>query len=160
MLTLDGELPWGLVFFDEISSLLPPVRNPPSKEPLTLLLRQARKYGLCVLLASQSPADLDYKAIGQIGTLAVGKLSTLQELRKIEPQLLAHGASPRLLATLPRKRPGEFVLLNDATDHPVEIKARQTYTPHRLVSQDEIRKLVSDRDRTELGYLRPTAVGT
>lgn len=159
MLTLDGELPWGLVFFDEIASLLPPVRNPPSKEPLTRLLRQARKYGLCCLLASQSPGDLDYKAIGQIGTFAVGKLSTLQELRKIEPYLLAHGASRDLLATLPRKRPGEFVLLNDATVHPVEIKARQTYTPHRLVSHEEIRQLVTDQDRTELGYLRSTGLG-
>ena len=159
MQTLDGSQLWGLLYLDEVAPYIPPVRNPPAKEPLLALLRQARKTGLCLQLCSQSPGDLDYKAIGQIGTWAIGKLSTLQELRKIEPHLLAHGASHKLLATLPRKRPGEFVMLNDATDHPVEIKARQTYTPHRLVSQDEIRKLVSDRDRTELGYLRPTARG-
>jgi DNA helicase HerA-like ATPase len=151
MLTLDGAQPWGLLYIDEVAPYLPPVRQPASKEPLMRLLRQARKYGLCCLLASQSPGDVDYKALGQVGSVLVGKLSTHQELRKIEPHLVAHGASRELLATLPKKRPGEFVVLSDGDA--VEFRARQTYTPHRLVSQDEIRKLVTDHDRIELGGL-------
>lgn len=153
MLTLDGESPWGLLYLDEVAPYLPPVRNPASKEPLMLLMRQARKYGLCCLLATQSPGDIDYKALGQVGTIAIGKLSTPQELRKVEPHLSAYGASRELLAALPRKRPGEFVLLSDEHPEPVEFKARQTYTPHRLVGSDEIRRLVTDQDRIELGGL-------
>lgn len=159
MLTLDGELPWGLLYIDEVAPYLPPVKNPASKEPLMMLLRQARKFGLACLLCSQSPGDVDYKALGQVGTIAIGKLSTQQEVRKVEPHLLAYGASRELLATLPRRKPGEFVILSDAHDEPVEFKARQTYTQHRLVGPDEIRKLVTDQDRIELGGLRPTALG-
>lgn len=116
-----------------------------------LLLRQARKYGVCCLLATQSPGDIDYKALGQVGTIAIGKLTTPQEVRKVEPHLLAYGASRELLAALPRRRPGEFVLLSDEHPEPVEFRARQTHTPHRLVSREEIGNLVTDEDRAELG---------
>jgi hypothetical protein len=151
MLTLDGAQPWGLLYIDEVAPYLPPVRQPASKEPLTKLLRQARKYGLCCLLATQSPGDVDYKALGQVGTVLVGKLSTVQELRKIEPHLLAHGASHEMVGALPRKRAGEFIMLGDG--EAIEFKARQSHTPHRLVSAEEIRKLVTDQDRIELGGL-------
>ena len=73
MLTLDSQL-WGCLLIDEIAQYLPPVRNPASKKGLMLLLRQARKYGLCCLLGTQSPGDIDYKALGQIGTVAIGRI--------------------------------------------------------------------------------------
>lgn len=74
MQTLDGSQIWGLLYLDEVAPYLPPVRNPPSKEPLLTLLRQSRKTGLMLLLSTQSPGDLDYRGMGQIGTWAVGKL--------------------------------------------------------------------------------------
>jgi len=154
MVTLDGGAgPW-MLFIDECSPYLPPVMKPVAKEPLSLLLRQARKFAVGIVLATQSPGDLDFTCLGQVGTVAIGKLSTRQEIQKIAPALAAHGASPELLASLPTKQPGEFVIMSHALTSPVEFQARRTITPHRIVGIDEIEQLVSDDDRAELGGMR------
>ena len=57
-----------LLFMDEIVGYFPPVKNPPSKAPLMLLLKQARAFGLGVLLATQNPVDIDYKGLSNCGT--------------------------------------------------------------------------------------------
>ena len=54
-----------LLYMDEIFGYFPPVANPPSKQPLLTLLKQARAFGLGVVLATQNPVDLDYKGLGQ-----------------------------------------------------------------------------------------------
>ncbi len=66
-----------LVYFDEVFGYLPPYpANPPSKLPLMTLLKQARAFGVGILLATQNPVDLDYKALSNAGTWFVGKLQT------------------------------------------------------------------------------------
>jgi len=65
-----------VVFMDEIGGFLPPVAAPPSKGPLLSLLKQGRAFGVGVLLASQNPVDLDYKALSNAGTWFVGRLQT------------------------------------------------------------------------------------
>ena len=60
---------------DEIYGYLPPQRNPPSKRPLLRMLKQARAFGLGLLLATQNPVDVDYKALSNAGTWFIGKLS-------------------------------------------------------------------------------------
>lgn len=151
MLDLDGSQMWGALFIDEVAPFLPPVMKPPAKQPLSLLLRQSRKYGVSVIVASQSPGDLDFTALGQVGTIAVGRLSTRQEIQKIAPALSANGASAELLASLSAKQPGEFVVMSHALDRPAELRVRPTITPHRLVTLDEIEELVTDDDRRSLG---------
>jgi hypothetical protein len=61
-----------IVYIDEVFGFLPPVANPPSKTPLLTLLKQARAFGLGVLLATQNPVDLDYKALSNAGWLSDG----------------------------------------------------------------------------------------
>jgi hypothetical protein len=68
-----------LVYFDEIFGYLPPVGNPPSKEPMLRMLKQARAFGVGMLLATQNPVDLDYKALSNAGTWFIGKLGTEQD---------------------------------------------------------------------------------
>lgn len=64
-----------LLYMDEIFGYLPPYpQNPPSKKPLMFLLKQARAFGLGVMLATQNPKDIDYKALTNMGTWFVGKL--------------------------------------------------------------------------------------
>jgi hypothetical protein len=64
-----------LVYMDEIFGYLPPYpQNPPSKNPLLILLKQARAFGLGVVLATQNPKDIDYKGLTNMGTWFVGKL--------------------------------------------------------------------------------------
>ncbi len=65
-----------LLYIDEIFGFFPPIQNPPSKEPLMRLLKQARAFGLGVLVATQNPVDLDYKGLSNIGTWFIGRLQS------------------------------------------------------------------------------------
>jgi hypothetical protein len=65
-----------IVYMDEIFGFLPPTATPPSKLPLITLLKQARAFGVGMLLATQNPVDLDYKALGNAGTWFIGRLQT------------------------------------------------------------------------------------
>jgi hypothetical protein len=73
-----------LVFFDEVAGYLPPhPRQPPSKGPLLTLMKQARAVGLGVVLSTQNPVDLDYKALSNAGLWAIGRLSTPQDRERL-----------------------------------------------------------------------------
>ncbi len=72
-----------LVYMDEVAGYLPPISDPPSKKPLMLLFKQARAFGVGVLLATQNPVDLDYKAISNAGTWFVGRLQTPQDIDRL-----------------------------------------------------------------------------
>ncbi len=65
-----------LLVMDEVVGFMPPVANPPAKGPLLLLLKQARAFGLGVVLATQNPVDLDYKGLANAGTWFIGRLQT------------------------------------------------------------------------------------
>ena len=72
-----------LLYMDEIFGYLPPIANPPSKGPLLLLLKQARAFGLGILVATQNPADLDYKALANCGTWFIGRLQTDRDKQRV-----------------------------------------------------------------------------
>jgi len=72
-----------LLYMDEIYGFFPPMKNPPSKEPLMLLLKQARAFGIGVVLSTQNPVDLDYKGLSNIGTWFIGRLQTRQDVDRI-----------------------------------------------------------------------------
>ncbi len=73
-----------LVYMDEIFGYFPPVANPPTKKPLLTLLKQARAYGVGVLLATQNPVDLDYRGLANIGFWAIGRLQTTQDQDRVK----------------------------------------------------------------------------
>lgn len=72
-----------ILYMDEIFGFFPPTKNPPSKEPMLLLLKQARAYGVGVILSTQNPVDLDYKGLSNIGTWFIGRLQTAQDIDQI-----------------------------------------------------------------------------
>jgi len=72
-----------ILYMDEIYGFFPPTKNPPSKEPMLLLLKQARAYGVGVVLSTQNPVDLDYKGLSNIGTWFIGRLQTSQDIDRI-----------------------------------------------------------------------------
>lgn len=72
-----------LLYMDEIFGFFPPSKNPPSKEPMLLLLKQARAFGVGIILSTQNPVDLDYKGLSNIGTWFIGKLQTQQDIAKV-----------------------------------------------------------------------------
>ncbi len=72
-----------ILYMDEIFGYFPPIANPPSKQPLLTLLKQARAFGLGVMLATQNPVDLDYKGLGNAGTWFIGRLQTERDKEKV-----------------------------------------------------------------------------
>ena len=65
-----------LLYMDEVAGYLPPTANPPTKKPIMLLMKQARAFGVGVVLSTQNPVDVDYKAISNAGTWLIGRLTT------------------------------------------------------------------------------------
>jgi len=72
-----------LVYMDEVFGFLPPVAEPPSKRPMLTLLKQARAYGVGVVLATQNPVDIDYKALSNCGTWFLGRLQTERDVARV-----------------------------------------------------------------------------
>ncbi|MBN2586363.1 MAG: DUF87 domain-containing protein [Candidatus Fermentibacteraceae bacterium] len=72
-----------ICYMDEIFGYFPPVADPPSKKPLLTLLKQARAYGLGMVLTTQNPVDLDYKGLANTGTWFIGRLQTQQDRDRI-----------------------------------------------------------------------------
>ncbi len=72
-----------LLYMDEIFGFFPPSKNPPSKKPMLTLLKQARSYGVGVVLSTQNPVDLDYKGLSNIGTWFIGRLQTKQDKARV-----------------------------------------------------------------------------
>ena len=72
-----------IVYMDEIFGYFPPVANPPSKLPLLTLLKQARAFGVGLVLATQNPVDLDYKGLANTGTWFIGRLQTERDKARV-----------------------------------------------------------------------------
>lgn len=72
-----------MFYMDEIYGYLPPSAMPPSKKPMMILLKQARAFGLGILVATQNPVDLDYKALANIGTWWIGRLQTERDKARL-----------------------------------------------------------------------------
>jgi hypothetical protein len=72
-----------LVYMDEIFGFFPPNANPPSKTPMLTLLKQARAFGVGMVLATQNPVDLDYKGLGNTGTWFIGRLQTERDKMRV-----------------------------------------------------------------------------
>jgi hypothetical protein len=120
-----------LVYMDEIFGFFPPVANPPSKTPLLTLLKQARSFGVGVVLATQNPVDLDYKGLSNTGTWFIGRLQTDRDKARVLDGLegAAVGAGKGFdRAGLDRTLSGLssriFLLNNVHEDHPVVFESR------------------------------------
>ncbi len=119
-----------LVYMDEIYGFLLPTHEPPSKGPLLRMLKQARAFGLGLLLATQNPVDVDYKALSNAGTWFVGKLQTDQDKQRLLDGLesaasgsLDRGAYDKLISGLGKR---VFLLHNVHASAPVLFQTRWT----------------------------------
>ena len=118
-----------LLYMDEIYGYLPPTAVPPSKGPLLRMLKQARAFGLGLLLATQNPVDMDYKALSNTGTWFIGKLQTERDKNRLLDGLeSAAGGIPRaamdkLISSLGKR---VFVMHNVHEKMPVLMQTRWT----------------------------------
>ena len=122
-----------ILYMDEIFGYFPPVANPPSKKPLLTLLKQARAFGLGIVLASQNPVDLDYKGLSNTGTWFIGRLQTDRDKMRVLDGLegaaseakgqFDRASLDKLLSSLGSRM---FLLNNVHEDHPVLFQTRWT----------------------------------
>ena len=120
-----------LLYMDEIFGYFPPVANPPSKLPLMTLLKQARAFGLGIVLATQNPVDLDYKGLANTGTWFIGRLQTERDKARVLEGLegastsagkkFARGRMEQTLAGLGNRI---FLMNNVHEDEPVVFETR------------------------------------
>jgi len=118
-----------LVYFDELYGYLPPTAMPPSKTPLLRMLKQARAFGVGLVLATQNPVDVDYKALSNAGSWFVGKLQTERDKNRLLDGLqsastdLDRNAYSEIISALGKR---VFLLHNIHNNAPILFQTRWT----------------------------------
>ncbi len=154
MLEHPSSSPQALFYIDEVAPFLPPVRKPACKDSLKMLFKQARKYGVCCLIASQNPGDVDYLALSQFSTWALGRMMVAQDIKKVERILrsLCPDDVGEVTDQLPRLEPRQFLLVcPDVFEDVVSLQVRWLYKPHETLDEDRIASLIPDEQRRRLG---------
>ena len=138
-----------ILYMDEIAGYFPPVANPPSKSPLLTMLKQARAFGVGVVLATQNPVDLDYKGLANTGTWFLGRLQTERDKARLLDGLEGAAAgsidraeADKILSTLGKR---VFLLHNVHQPKPLVFQTRWTMSYLRgPLSKEQIKKLTAD----------------
>lgn len=121
-----------ILYMDEIFGYFPPNGNPPSKTPMLTLLKQARAFGLGLVLATQNPVDLDYKGLSNTGTWFIGRLQTENDKSRVLEALegamagqnpMSRGDLDKMLSGLGKR---VFLMHNVHEGHPVTFQTRWT----------------------------------
>lgn len=145
----EGELKL-LFFMDEVAPYLPPhPRNPPAKDLIKLIFKQARKYGVACVLATQNVSDVDYKILAQANTTFIGRFTQPQDVEKVRHLLKESGGDQDLVRQLPTLGPGQFQMVApDVDPAPVPIQCRWLYTDHGSpLNEDQVEEVTSPEIR-------------
>lgn len=142
-----------ILYMDEIYGYFPPIANPPTKGPLLTLLKQARAYGLGIMLTTQNPVDLDYKGLANAGTWFIGRLQTERDKMRVLEGL--EGASATQGMAFDRARMEQilaglgnrvFLMHNVHDDQPTLFETRWCMSYLRgPLTRTQIQKLVPDK---------------
>ncbi|NWG08456.1 MAG: DUF87 domain-containing protein [Chloroflexi bacterium] len=151
-----------LVYMDEIFGYLPPTSNPPSKLPMLTLLKQARAFGVGMVLATQNPVDLDYKALSNIGTWFIGRLQTERDKARLLDGLESAAAGAqfnrsqieKIISSLGNR---VFLMNNTHEDAPELMQTRWALSYLRgPLTRDQI-KVLMDPYRGDASTTKPAA---
>ncbi len=141
-----------LVYFDEVFGFVPPTAVPPTKKPILTLLKQARAFGVGLVLATQNPVDVDYKALSNAATWIVGRLQTERDkARLLDGMRSAAGGVDvdQLAATISGLAKREFVIHRAGQPTPQVFTTRWTMSYLRgPLTREQISTLMSGAVRT------------
>lgn len=140
-----------LLYFDEVFGFMPPVSEPSSKRPLLTLLKQARAFGLGLVLVTQNPVDIDYKGLTNTGTWLIGKLQAERDKERVIHGL--KGANSYVSkeeldydALISKLSSRVFLMHNVHEDHPVIFYTRWAMSYLRgPLTKPQIRRLMLDQ---------------
>lgn len=131
-----------VAFFDEADKYIPATSNPATKDPMFDLLRRARSGGLGVLLATQNPGDLDYRARDNIQTWLIGKVAQDRAIEKMKNLI---GAYPNVASRLATQTTGSFFLLNPSIPNGLrEVRAEPALMRTQQLEEHEIAALARE----------------
>ncbi|MFY9071383.1 ATP-binding protein [Aliarcobacter butzleri] len=144
-----------LLYMDEIFGYFPPNSNPPSKQPMLTLLKQARSFGIGIILSTQNPVDIDYKGLANIGTWFIGRLQTKQDKEKVIDGLssanegnLNKDEVMNLISNLEKRN---FILKNINEDGIKIFETRWALSYLKgPISKDGIKKLMSEKKKENI----------
>ncbi|MGO4682227.1 helicase HerA-like domain-containing protein [Hyphomicrobium sp. 2TAF46] len=140
-----------VVMFDEADLYIPANSKPATAEPLQSLLKRARSAGLGMMLATQSPGDLDYKSRDQITSWFIGRVREDTALRKLKAAFQSEsGLDPA--TALPGQTVGEFHLVQEGLVRPM--KAQRSLIAAEQVPFDRIEQLAAETRGTDERQLR------
>ena len=135
-----------MLYMDEVAGYLPPTAMPPTKKPIMTLMKQARAFGVGVVLATQNPVDVDYKALSNAGTWMIGRLQTDQDkARLLDGMSAASGGVDinAIGATISGLGKREFVLRRAGKDQPEVFTTRWAMSYLRgPLARDQISSLM------------------
>jgi DNA helicase HerA-like ATPase len=141
-----------LLYMDEVAGYLPPTANPATKKPVMTLMKQARAFGLGVVLATQNPVDVDYKALSNAGTWMIGRLQTERDKQRLtEGMSSASGGIDvnAVAATISGLAKREFVLRRAGRDSTEVFTTRWAMSYLRgPMTRDQIASLTAGRRTT------------
>ncbi len=138
-----------LIYMDEVYGYVPPTALPPAKKPILTILKQARAHGVGMVLSTQNPVDLDYKAISNAGTWMIGRLQTERDKsRLLDGMTSAAGEVDRaaLDATVSGLDKRQFLLHSTRSDTPTRFSTRwaMSYLAGPL-TRDQIKRLMGEQ---------------
>ncbi|HWN22558.1 MAG TPA: hypothetical protein VNP93_11340, partial [Gaiellaceae bacterium] len=138
-----------LVYMDEVFGFAPPTAAPPTKKPILTILKQARAYGVGMVLATQNPVDLDYKAMSNAGTWMVGRLQTERDKERVLEGLRS-AAGDTDIGTLGETVGGlekrQFLVVSAHEPEPVVFSTRWAMSYLRgPLTKEQIETLMEDR---------------
>jgi hypothetical protein len=110
-----------MLYMDEVAGYLPPTEKPPTKKPIMTLMKQARAFGVGVVLSTQNPVDLDYKAMSNAGTWMIGRLQTDRDKARLLDGMTSAAGNVDVAAidaTISGLGKREFVLRRAGKDQP------------------------------------------
>jgi hypothetical protein len=144
MLRNPSEEPQLVLYIDEVGPYLPPnPYMPPAKDILRMLFKQGRKYGVSCMMSTQNVADVDYKAMAQAATWALGRMMTVQDIEKVKQIIKAMNATgmDTILSALPQLKAGEFVLIcPDVYPTAIRMRSRWLYSKHVTLEEERLRE--------------------
>ncbi len=138
-----------LLYMDEVAGYLPPTAMPPTKKPIMTLMKQARAFGVGVVLSTQNPVDIDYKAISNAGTWMIGRLQTDRDKQRLLDGMSAAAGGVDIGAigdTISGLAKREFVLRRAGKDQPEVFTTRWAMSYLRgPLTRDQIAVLMADQ---------------
>ncbi len=140
-----------VVMFDEADLYIPANAKPATAEPLQSLLKRARSAGLGIMLATQSPGDLDYKSRDQITSWFIGRVREDTALRKLKAAFQSESGLDAA-SVLPGQTVGEFHLVQEGLVRPM--RAQRSLINAEQVPFDRIEQLARETKGQDEKQLR------